>query len=119
MPNKKMVEKIKKKHEPPTIFDVLDAGTYETDELSGAEEVRLKAEAEEALRQAEAEKAKAQRAIIKANQRAQKARAEAQKARTEAEMARAEAEKVEIMLKELNNNLSSSSHEIENNKSSQ
>ncbi|MHC4738311.1 MAG: hypothetical protein ACYS9Y_05335 [Planctomycetota bacterium] len=110
MPNEKMVEKIRKKHEPPSIYDVLDTKTYETDELSGAEE---------ALRQAEAEKAKAQRAIIKANQRAQKARAEAQKARTEAEMARAEAEKVQIMLKELNNNLSSSSHETENNKSSQ
>jgi len=119
MPNEKMVEKIRKKHEPPSIFDVLDAGTYETGEQSGTEEVRLKAEAEQALLKAEAEKAKAQRTIIEANQRAQKARVDAEKARVEDEMARAEAKKVELMLKELNNNLSSSTYETENNKSSQ
>jgi len=112
MPNEQMVEKIRKKHEPPSIYDVLDTETYETEEQSGAEQARLKTEAEDALLRTDMEKAKARRRIIEANQRAKKARAEA-------EMARAEAEKVELMLKELNKNLNSSSYETENNKSSQ
>ena len=119
MPNEQMVEKIRKKHEPPSIYDVLDTETYETEEQSGAEQARLKAELEDALLRAEMEKAKAQRSIIIANQRAQKARAEAEKAIAEAEKARAETEKVELMLKELNNNLSSSTNQAENKKSSQ
>jgi len=119
MSNEEMVEKIRKKHEPPSIYDVLDTETYENEEQSRTEQARLKAEAEDALLQAEAEKARAQRSIIIANQRAQKARTEAEKARAEAEKAKAETEKVELMLKELNNNLSSSAQEAENNKSSQ
>ncbi len=119
VPNEQMVEKIRKKHEPPSIFDVLDAQNYETGEQPANEQVRLKSEAEDALLRAEAEEAKARRTIIEANQRVKRARSEAEKATAEAEKATAEAERVELMLKELNNNLSSSTSETENNKSSQ
>jgi len=80
MPNEKMVENIRKKHEPPSIFDVLDTKNYENEQQPGAEQTRLK---------------------------------------TETEKARVEAEKVELMLKDLNNNLNAPEHEAQNNKSSQ
>ncbi len=110
IPNKEMVEEIKRKHEPPivpkglheTILDPFGFGAREK------EQQRKAMAAEQARIGAEAEKAKAWRAVREAKAEAKKAMIEVEKAKVDARKAMNEAEKVKSLLKKLNKSLEES-----------
>ena len=101
MPNKEMVEMLRKKHEPPVTYDIFDFDTRE-------KELQRKAiDTEGARLEAEAEKAKARRTVREAKEQVKKARAETEKAK-------AETGNLKAMLEQLNKNLKKNNSKPEN-----
>lgn len=93
MPNKEMVEDIKRKHEPPLAGALHEAVTDPFGFKAREREQQRKAEeAEQARLEAEAEKAKARRAIREVEERAERAEAETRRAEAELNRVRTEAE---------------------------
>ncbi len=93
MPNKEMVEDIKRKHEPPLAGALHEAVTDPFGFKAREREQQRKAEeAERARLEAEAEKAKARRAIREVEERAERAEAETRRAEAKLNRVRTEAE---------------------------
>jgi type II secretory pathway component GspD/PulD (secretin) len=103
IPNKEMVQSLRRKHQRPTLQDDL----FGLEERKRRHERQLQ-DLEQEQRLAQAEKAKARdtvrhadEEIQRANARAERAIAETQRAKTEAKQAKAETEKIKAMLEDL------------------
>lgn len=118
IPNKEMVEEIRKKHRQPVVPEALHETILEPFGLGAREkEQQRKAMAVEQARiGAKAEKAKTLRTVREAKAEAEKAKTEVQKAKVDARKAMNEAEKVKSMLKKLNKSLEESGLNIQKTK---
>jgi len=95
IPNKEMIEKVKKEHQALPPSDSLSEFVTDPFGFNASEKkYRQKAlNAEQAQAEAEKKAAEAQNNLMHANEQAKKAKADAEKARADAEKAKAEAEK--------------------------
>ncbi len=93
MPNKEMVEEIRRRHEPPAVGALHEAITDPFGFKARERQQQLKAEeAEQARLEAEVQEAKARRALREVEERVERAEAETRRAEAELNRVRTEAE---------------------------